>query len=164
MESSQGWVSDGAGEEHWFLGTLATVKASSPATAGVMSVVEFLHPPGFATPRHVHHRSHEAFFVLAGSIRGFCGDTVWEASAGALVWLPREVPHGYQVEEGPRVRTLAITLPGGFDRFVADVGVPATKHDLPEVFVMPDPEVLEAAALRDGQEILGPPARLPAPR
>ena len=163
MASSQGWVSDRAAEEHWFLGTLATVKASSARTGGLLSVVEFCHPAGFATPRHVHHRADEAFYVLTGSIRGFCGDTVWQAGEGSFVWLPRDVAHGYQVDEGPLVRTLAITVPGGFDQFVAGVGVPATAREVPGVVVMPPVEVLLEAARRDGQEILGPPSPIPVP-
>jgi Cupin domain len=60
--------------------------------------VEFLHPPGFATPRHIHHRADEAFYVLSGSIHGFCGDRVWAAGPDAFAWLPKGVPHGYSVE------------------------------------------------------------------
>lgn len=161
MESSGGWVSDGAEDEHWFLGTLATIKAPSARTSGLLSVVEFCHPAGFVTPHHVHEDADEAFYVLSGSIRGFCGDSIWEAGEGSFVWLPRAVPHGYQVEDGPVVRTLAITLPGGFDRFVAEVGVPALEHRLPEVLPLPDTDFLLAAAGRDGQQILGPPVPLP---
>jgi hypothetical protein len=73
------------------------------------------------------------------------------------------VPHGYSVDDGDPVRTLAITLPGGFDTFVAEVGEPAPRHDLPQALVMPDIAVLLAAAARDGQEILGPPPGQPPP-
>lgn len=156
--SEESWVSsDRPHEDHWFLGTLATIKASAAGTGGALSVVEFLHPSGFQTPGHIHHRADEAFYVLSGSIRGFCGEQVWEAAAGAFVWLPRGVAHGYSVDDGDPVRTLAITLPGGFDAFVAEVGEPAPRHDLPQALVMPDIAVLLAAAARDGQEILGPP-------
>ena len=150
-------------EDHWFLGTLATIKASAAGTGGALSVVEFLHPSGFATPGHIHHRADEAFYVLSGSIRGFCGEQQWQAGTGAFVWLPKGVPHGYSVDDGDPVRTLAITLPGGFDTFVAEVGKPAPRHDLPQALVMPDIAVLLAAAARDGQEILGPPPGQPPP-
>jgi len=149
--------------DHWFLGTLARVKAPTASTGGVLSVVEFLHPPGFATPRHIHHRADEAFYVLSGSIHGFCGDREWAAGAGAFVWLPKGVPHGYGVVEGEPVRTLAITVPGGFDLFVTSLGEPAVRPELPSAFELPDIEVLLAAAVADGQEILGPPPDGPAP-
>lgn len=156
--TASSWVSsDQAADDHWFLGTLATIKATAARTNGTLSVVEFLHPEGFATPRHVHRRSDEAFYVLSGSIRGFCGERTWEAGEGAFVWLPRDVPHGYRVEAGTPVRTLVLTLPGGFDRFVVDVGEPAARHELPPTIPLPDLAALVAAAGRDGQEIVGPP-------
>lgn len=162
--SEMSWVSsDRSEEDHWFLGTLATIKASAAGTRGALSVLEFLHPPGFATPEHIHHRADEAFYVLSGSIHGFCGERAWEAGTGAFVWLPKGVPHGYSVDEGDPVRTLAITLPGGFDIFVAEVGEPAPRHELPQALVMPDIAVLLAAAAKDGQEILGPPPGQPPP-
>lgn len=55
----------------WFLGTLATIKAGGARTGDALAVVEFTHPPGFATPRHVHHTADEAFYVLEGTMRGF---------------------------------------------------------------------------------------------
>lgn len=156
------WVSaDQSEDDHWFLGTLATIKAPSAGTGGAMSVVEFLHPSGFATPSHIHHRADEAFYVLSGFIHGFCGERTWEAGAGSFVWLPKGLPHGYTVDDGDPVRTLAITLPGGFDSFVAELGEPARQHELPQAFVMPDISVLLAAAANDGQEILGPPPGQP---
>lgn len=157
------WVSsDRPHDDHWFLGTLATVKAPSDGTGGSLSVVEFLHPAEFTTPSHIHHHADEAFYVLSGSIHGFCGDRAWEAGAGSFVWLPKGTPHGYSVDDGDLVRTLAISLPGGFDKFVTELGEPAPRHELPQGFVMPDISVLLAAAAKDGQEIVGPPPGQPA--
>ena len=153
-----GWVSsDQPDEDHWFLGTLATVKASTGGTGGVLSAVEFLHPRGYATPRHVHHVADEAFYVLSGFLHGFCGDRTWEAGTGDFVWLPKGVPHGYSVTDGDLVRTLALAMPGGFDTFVARAGEPALRHALPEELGMPDLAVLLAAAAENEIEILGPP-------
>jgi hypothetical protein len=50
---------------------------------------------------------------------------------------------------------LAITIPAGFDRFVAEAGDPAPERRLPPPAV-PDFERLLAAAKKYGQEILGP--------
>lgn len=153
-----GWVSsDRPDADHWFLGTLATVKAATANTRGALSAVEFLHPTGFATPRHVHHVADEAFYVLSGSLHGFCGEQTWEAGTGAFVWLPKGVPHGYSVDDGEPVRTLALTVPGGFDAFVAEAGEPAPHHELPQSLVMPDLAILLSAAAKNGMEILGPP-------
>jgi quercetin dioxygenase-like cupin family protein len=148
-------VADNDAEAIWFLGTLATLKASGAGTGGALSVVEFTHPAGFATPLHVHHAEDEAFYVLAGALRGVCGEQPWRATAGSFVWLPRGIPHGYTVEGEEPLRTLAITVPAGFDRFVAEVGEPATQRVIPPP-AAPDVEKLLAAAAAHGQEILGP--------
>lgn len=143
------------GESLWFLGTLATIKASSSQTGGVMSLVEFLHPAGFATPLHVHHHEDEAFYILEGAIRGILGDQPWYAGPGTFVWLPRGIPHGYTVVGEEPARTLVIAVPSGFDQFVAEAGDPAPERILPTP-AAPDIERLTGAAKRAGQEILGP--------
>ena len=143
-------------EAVWFVGTLARVKGIGDRTGGALAVVEFTHPPGFATPRHVHHTADEAFYVLEGAMRGYCGDQTWRATAGSFVWLPRGISHGYAVDGDETLRSLAITMPAGFDRFVAEVGEPARERTLPPP-AAPDVEKLLAAAGKYGQDILGPP-------
>lgn len=142
-------------EAIWFIGTLATIKAAGTRTGGALSIVEFTHPPGFATLRHIHHREDEAFYVLAGAMRGVCGDRWWRATAGSFVWLPRGIPHGYAVDGNEQLRTLAITLPAGFERFVAEAGEPAQERTLPPPGA-PDVEKLLAAGAKYGIETLGP--------
>ena len=144
-------------EDHWFTGTLATIRAATTGTGGAMSVVEFLHPRDYATPPHVHHGGDEAFYVLQGSLVGFCGDEEYRADVGDFVWLPRDVPHGYRADGNELLRTLAITLPGGFDEFVAALSEPAREHALPAAPFLPDPEEFTAIATRHYMTILGPP-------
>lgn len=144
------------GEAIWFLGGLLTVKTSGAATGGALAVVESMGRPGSATPRHVHWTEDEAFYVLDGALRGYCGDQEWRAGPGSFVWLPRGVVHGFTNEGDQPVRKLIITAPSGFERFVAEVGEPARARVLPPP-APPDAEKLRAAAARHGQEILGPP-------
>ena len=44
---------------------------------------------------HVHTREDEAAYVISGVLTFVVGDRRFEASAGELVWLPREVPHTF---------------------------------------------------------------------
>mgnify|MGYP001392207709 CR=1 FL=1 len=142
-------------ESIWFLGTLALIRASGSQTGTSIGMVEFTHPAGFATPLHVHHSEDEAFYVLEGAMRGVCGDREWHAEPGAFVWLPRNVPHGYRVDGDETLRTLAISLPAGFESFVREAGEPAGSMSLPPA-AEPDIPKLLAAAQKYGQEILGP--------
>ncbi len=113
-------LSENEAEPIWFLGTLATVKAATTQTGGALSVVEFTHPSGFAVPRHIHHTTDEAFYILEGAMRGFCGDQTWHATPGSFVWLQRGIPHGYAVDgdasvlgDHPACRLRALRRGGG---------------------------------------------------
>src|SRR5215210_160235 len=58
-------------------------------------------------------------------------------------------PHSYAVDGEATLRSLAITLPAGFERFVAEVGEPAQERTLPPPGE-PDIEKLNAAAAKVG--------------
>lgn len=146
-------------EAIWFLGTLALIKGVGSQTGDALATVEFTHPPGFATPLHIHHLADEAFYVLAGRMQGVCGDREWRAATGSFVWLPRGVPHGYVVDGDETLRTLAITVPAGFDRFVVEAGEPAQERALPPP-APPDIAKLEAAGAKFSIETVGPPVQL----
>ncbi len=151
-------LADDAAEAIWFLGTLALIKGVGSRTGGALATVEFTHPAGFATALHVHHLANEAFYVLAGAMRGITGDQEWRATTGSFVWLPRGIPHGYAVDGEETLRTLAITVPAGFDRFVVEAGELAAERTLPPP-AAPDIAKLEAAGAKYGIETLGPPVQ-----
>jgi quercetin dioxygenase-like cupin family protein len=141
---------------YWFLHQLAQVKLTGAATGGALAVVEVTSPGGPAAPLHVHKRDSETFCVLEGELTLFVGDEVVRASAGDVVYAPAGVPHTYNIDS-PRARILLISAPAGFERFVAEVGVPAERPELPSEPVPVDPERLSAIAAAHGIEILGPP-------
>src|SRR5438034_7550844 len=71
------------GEALWFLGTLATVKASGKETDGRVAVIEHLAPRGSGSPLHVHHREDEWFYVIEGELTFWVGGEVIDAPAGS---------------------------------------------------------------------------------
>ncbi len=152
-------LAKGDGPAWWFLGTRMTVKADRAQTGGAFTLLEFAAPRGFGPPRHVHHDEDEAFFVLEGSMRVACGSQQWDALPGSFVFLPRGVPHAYVVTSPQPVIGLQLTKPAGFEAFIAEVGEPAG-HGLPAP-APPDVERLAAAAVRHGNEIVGPPLDFP---
>jgi quercetin dioxygenase-like cupin family protein len=151
-------LADDAAETIWFLGTLALIKGTTSGTGNHLAAVEFTHPTGFATPLHVHHTADEAFYVLAGGMRGVCGEHEWRATTGSFVWLPRGIPHGYAVDGDETLRTLAITVPAGIDRFIVETGEPARERTLP-LPAAPDIAKLEAVGTKYGIENVGPPVQ-----
>ena len=148
---------EGEGEALWFLGTLATVKASSETTSGRVAVIEQLAPQGAGSPLHVHHREDEWFYVIEGSLTFWVGGEVIDAPAGSFVYGPRDVPHTFIVSS-PEARFLLVTEPAGFEQFMRAFSEPAASRTIPPPAGPPsDPGALVAAAAEFGIEILGPP-------
>jgi mannose-6-phosphate isomerase-like protein (cupin superfamily) len=66
---------------------------------------------GEEPPRHLHEKEDEVFILLEGSIKVFRGDEIFEAHAGDLVWLPRMVPHHYQLLT-EKIKAIFLATPG----------------------------------------------------
>lgn len=139
--------SEGEGKILWFLGTLMTVKADGDDTNSAFTLIEQVLPAGFATPTHIHHAEEEAFYLLEGEIRGFCGENSWQARPGSFIFLPRGIKHGFEVTSATPARLLQLTSPAGFEHFAEEVGEIATKsRELPPPGAPDIPRLLAAAA------------------
>jgi quercetin dioxygenase-like cupin family protein len=145
------------GEALWFLGILATVKASSETTGGRVAVIEHRAPQGSGSPLHLHRSEDEWFYVTEGVLTFWVGGRVIEAPAGSFVYGPRGIPHTFTVSS-PEARFLLVAEPAGFESFMRSLAEPATALTLPPATVQPPaPERMMAAAAEYGIEILGPP-------
>jgi quercetin dioxygenase-like cupin family protein len=129
------------------------VLASASETNGALGAVEVAGPGGAAPPLHVHHREDEAFYVVEGQYSVFVGDDVIEASPGAWVWGPRDVPHGYQIHSA-RGGHLSLIMPAGFEAFFEEVAAIAQPGADPRN----EMSRIAAVAARYGVEFLGPPS------
>lgn len=151
----------GEGPALWHLGSRLTFKATGDTTGGRMWMKEAYGARGFASPMHRHTREDEAFYVLDGELSVYVGDDVLRAGPGDFLWAPRDVSHAFCVESDT-ARFLAISTPGGFDRFFFATGEPAGAPALPPpADGPPDIEALVAAVTGFGVEMIGPP---PMPR
>jgi quercetin dioxygenase-like cupin family protein len=119
----------GEGEARWWLGGLATVKATGKETGGRYTLIEVLDPEGEG-PLHVHHREDEGFWVLEGELTFQIGEDTIKASAGSFLFGPRGVPHAYTVDAGP-ARLLFILSPPGFEECLYATSEPAKERTLP---------------------------------
>jgi quercetin dioxygenase-like cupin family protein len=147
----------GEGEAYWAFGMLVTMKATSETTGGRVAVIEHLAPAGTGSPLHVHRREDEWFYVLDGTIAFWIGGQVVEASSGAFLYGPRDVPHTFVVRS-ERARFLLAVEPAGFERFLRAVSRPAPRLEIPPPEPPPDDIApLVAAAAEHGVEIIGPP-------
>jgi quercetin dioxygenase-like cupin family protein len=145
------------GEALWFLGVLATIKASSETTDGRVAVIEHLAPQGAGSPLHVHHREDEWFYVIEGELTFWVGGKRIDAPAGSFVYGPRDIPHTFAVTS-PEARFLLVTEPAGFEGFMRALAEPAQTLTLPPATIRPpEPERMIALAAEYGIEIIGPP-------
>lgn len=143
--------------EHWaFLNTNMSVKVDGRASGGTMTVIEALMPPGFGPPPHRHDVEDELFFVLEGELWLWCDGTEATYGPGGTAYLPKGLPHRFEVVGDAPARMLQITTPAQFEDFVKAVGSPM------EVFELPDPQpvdveqLVRAAADFDIELLLGP--------
>lgn len=146
----------------WSLGGHLTTKAASEATDGAFGLVEAVAFRSTEPPLHVHHREHEAWYVLSGRMTFQVGEETLVASAGCFAFAPMGIPHAFTVDEEP-TRVLVITTPAGFEGFAAELGVPALSEVPPNDLVLPSPDVLGPVASRYGIEVVGPPLRVGRP-
>src|SRR5436190_13603013 len=145
------------GEALWFLGVLATIKASRETTGGRVAVIEHLAPQGAGSPLHVHHNEDEWFYVTEGELSFWVGGRLIEAPAGSFVYGPRGIPHTFTVTSA-QARFLLVTEPAGFEGFMRTLSEPAPSLTIPPPATEPpDLERLAATAAEYGIEILGPP-------
>jgi quercetin dioxygenase-like cupin family protein len=146
----------GEGEARWWLGGLATIKATGRETGGRYTLVEVLDPEGEG-PLHVHHREDEGFWILEGELTFEVGDKTIKASPGSFVFGPKDVPHRYTVDSGP-AKILYVLSPAGFEEFIYVTSEPARERTLPPAPEGPPDEAemeqLRALARQYGGELL----------
>ena len=147
----------GEGEALWFLGALATVKASSESTAGRVTVTEFLAPCGHGSPLHIRKDHDQSFYVLEGELTFWLDGEMIAAPAGSYVYGPRGIPFRFTVSS-EQARFLLVTEPGSFEEFMRALSQPAPEPTIPPAATEP-PDIarLAATAADYGIEILGPP-------
>jgi quercetin dioxygenase-like cupin family protein len=140
----------------WFTNALVTVKTGGPETKQRLTVVEILHPAGYAPPMHRHLVEDESFYIISGKAIFESDGERFTVQAGDFVFLPQGSTHSFLAGPAEPFRCLVITVPAGFETFVAEAGAPAARRELPEPSPI-DGEVLASIAARHNIEILGPP-------
>jgi mannose-6-phosphate isomerase-like protein (cupin superfamily) len=150
----------GEGEAWWWVGLLATIKATNEQTGGRYTLVEILAPDGYGSVLHVHHREDEGFWILEGELTFYVGDQTIKAQPGSFLFGPKDVPHAFTVDSGP-ARLLFILSPAGMEGLIREMGEPARSLTIPPLSEEPpDPAEMErmaAIGARYGAELLGLP-------
>lgn len=139
------------GEEFEFLGTRMKLLTAGVTTGDALGVIEQEAPGGFRAPAHVHHGEDEAFFVVSGTATFHVGDDSTLARAGDFIWLPRNVPHWFEVEPGGPAKLLQLNLPARLEHFFVELGSPVDRSP-----VTPDFAHVAETAARYSVDLLPP--------
>lgn len=151
------WRGPEEGDDIWLLGGLYTFKARGSDNGGAYSLFEVQGP--VATPRHLHEREEEGFYVVEGKVTFLIGDQTIEATPGTFAFVPRGVEHGFKLESA-EAKLLLLLTPGnaGHEDLFTEMGEPAGAHEVPPLpESLPDVEELAAIAARHRTRIVGPP-------
>ena len=72
--------------------------------------------PGQGTPKHVHPREDELFFVVEGQVSMAVGDQEFQAAAGSLITAPASVPHDLRNTGDERLVVVFVKLSRAFGK------------------------------------------------
>ena len=101
-----------------FFGNQMVCKISSDQTEGAFCSFETTLLPGEGIALHVHSKDDEFYYILEGELEMICGEHEFTAHTGAIIVIPRTVPHAFSNQSKSNTRFLNLFLPGGFDQMV----------------------------------------------
>jgi len=130
----------------WYSGWLLTFLATGEETNGQFALMEQVARKGNVPPRHIHHREDETFYVTEGEMTFYVGDQTIKATAGTMVFAPRDVPHSFAIDS-EEVRMLVMVSPAGAEGFFKECSVPAPSMTLPPPAETPYSEIQKMMAL-----------------
>ncbi len=145
------------GRALWHLGALLVFKALGAETDEQFWALEGLADQQMAVPLHTHSREDEIWYVLEGEIAFTVGDATRVGGPGTFVYIPRNVPHTFQVRSAT-ARWFGIGTPAGLDQWFFETGAAAQALTLPPPpDGPPDVAAIVASLQAYGTETLGPP-------
>jgi quercetin dioxygenase-like cupin family protein len=123
-------VPAGGGITTWFNGDIVTTKLTAQQSGGALSLMEATVPPGGGPVPHIHPKTDETFYLIAGELEFLQGDRVITAKAGDLVFCPRGITHRFTNTGIQPARMVFVYTPGGPEGLFIEVGdepVPGTQ-------------------------------------
>lgn len=127
-------------------GRRVTMLVRGDETGGQLAAVELHQAPGQEPPSHIHTNEDEIVYVLEGHLTFWIGDDEHRVVAGACVFLPRGIEHGYAVES-EAARLLVVVAPAGSEGCFGEVEATSSPAGI---------ERLIAVAARYGITLTGP--------
>lgn len=136
----------------WLDGGTLAMLLDGKATDGQLMIGRFDVAEGEAPPYHKHTREDEVFLLIKGTALVWCDDQEYELAEGGVVYLPKNIAHGYRITS-KKADLLMINTPAGIEGMFRETGRDKSTPRPPDYAVKPDP----ALADKYGNVIIGPP-------
>jgi quercetin dioxygenase-like cupin family protein len=136
----------------WLDGGTLAMLLDGKATNGQLMMGRFDVSEGEAPPYHKHLNEDEIFLLIKGSALVWCDDQEYELAEGGVVFLPKQVPHGYRITSA-KADLLMINTPAGIEGMFRETGRDMSTPRPPGFQVVPVPGIAE----KYGNVIVGPP-------
>jgi len=127
-----------------------TLVATSPLTAGSLTVLNIVVPPGNGPPPHRHVGSDESVFVLDGSFTVTAGGQEFAVALGDYAFIPRGTEHSWRNTSGRTARMLVLCIPSDMEEFFKEAGRPIQSGEEAERLTQEDVRRAEAAQQKFG--------------
>jgi len=93
-------------------------------TEGRQALMRIIVNRGAEPPAHTHSREDESYYILEGSIRYTIGEDVITVHKGEYVYLPKGLPHKFELLT-EQAEVLMLISPAGLDQWFWDNSAPA---------------------------------------
>ena len=136
----------------WLDGGTLAMLLDGKASNGQLMIGRFDVAEGEAPPYHTHTREDEVFLLIKGTALVWCDDQEYELTEGGIVYLPKQIPHGYRITS-KTADLLMINTPAGIEGMFRETGRDKATPRPDGYTVKPDP----ALADKYGNIIVCPP-------
>jgi quercetin dioxygenase-like cupin family protein len=107
----------------------------------------------FTPPPHYHKNEDEAFYILEGEMEFHVGDKKFNAGVGEFIFVPRNVPHHFNIVS-KTAKALLLISPAGLEVFFKEFSTPSQTLELPAVPTT-SPREEEFVAMKKRMDELG---------
>jgi mannose-6-phosphate isomerase-like protein (cupin superfamily) len=115
-------VPAGMGVTRWVFGDTYTMKLTSELTNGSLGLVEASVPPGGGPVAHTHAGEDEIFCLISGELEFLCGERIFSAGPGDVVFVPRTLRHRFLNKGLEPVKMYFLYTPGGSEGILVEAG------------------------------------------
>ena len=142
------------GPSVFLVGDTYTTLLSGEQTGGAFTLLEAVVMPNAGAPSHAHHGEEETFVLLDGQMTFTVAGRTYDATAGTVLLVPRDVAHSYQnVGDGP-ARMLFLYSPPGMEGMFPELGAPGRRGVIPPPLNPADITAMAAVADKYGFSFL----------